>query len=95
MGRVHSVSLFGVFALLAVLTSGPRVWADVTGTILGTVTDPTGALIVGANVTLRNSNTGLARATTTDTTGSYEFLQVPIGENYVVEVEAIGFQKSV
>jgi hypothetical protein len=68
--------------------------ADVTGTILGVVTDPTGAAVPGAQVTLENPKTGLVRAATTDTTGSYEFLAVPIGEGYSVRVEAKGFEKS-
>src|SRR5438128_1973731 len=68
--------------------------ADVGGTILGTVTDPSGATVPGARVTLRNADTGLVRNTTTDSTGSYEFLAVPVGEHYVVDVDASGFQKA-
>jgi hypothetical protein len=68
--------------------------ADVTGTILGTAVDPTGAVIVSAKVTLRNSDTGLTRSTLTDNNGSYQFLQVPVGQEYVVEVEAAGFQRA-
>jgi hypothetical protein len=68
--------------------------ADITGKIIGTVVDPSGAVIPGAKVTLRNPSTGLTRATQTDATGSYEFMLVPVGENYVVEVEAGGFRKA-
>src|SRR5215472_6708396 len=52
--------------------------ADVSGTILGTVTDPTVAVVPGAKVVLRNANTGLVRETITDGSGSYEFLAVPV-----------------
>ena len=69
--------------------------ADITGKILGTVVDPTGAIVPGAKVTLRNLNTGLSRQLQTDASGSYEFLLVPIGEKYVVEVEAAGFEQAV
>ncbi len=69
--------------------------ADVTGTFLGTVTDPSGAVIPGAGVSLRNPNTGLVRTATTDTTGSYRFLEVPVGDDYILEVSASGFQKAV
>lgn len=69
--------------------------ADVTGTILGTVSDPTSAVVPGAKVVLRNANVGLVRETVTAGDGSYEFLAVPVGEDYSVEVEAAGFQKSV
>jgi hypothetical protein len=68
--------------------------ADVTGTILGVVTDPSAAVVPGAKVVLRNANIGLVRETVTDGNGSYEFLAVPVGENYSVEVEAEGFRKS-
>jgi Carboxypeptidase regulatory-like domain len=78
------------FGLLAAAT----LRADVTGTILGTVTDPSGAAVPGATVTLLNPDTGLNRKTTTDSTGSYQFLVVPVGENYAVEVEVSGFKKS-
>lgn len=78
----------------AFLGSASPLKADVTGTILGTVVDQTGAVVPAATVTLRNSNTGLMRTTTTATDGSYEFLAVPIGEDYVVEVDAKGFRKT-
>ena len=68
--------------------------ADVTGTILGTVTDPTGASVPGATVTLGNSDTGLTRKATTDSIGFYQFLAVPVGENNSVDVEVKGFRKS-
>jgi hypothetical protein len=68
--------------------------ADITGKIIGTAVDPTGAVVPGAKVTLRNPSTGLLRTTQTDATGSYEFLLVPVGENYTVEVEAGGFRKA-
>lgn len=66
--------------------------ADVTGKIIGTVVDPTGAIVLGAKVTLRNPSTGLERHIQTDATGSYEFLLVPPADNYVVTVEAAGFR---
>jgi hypothetical protein len=68
--------------------------ADVTGTILGNVTDPSGAAVPGAEVTLSNAATGLNRKASTDPVGFYQFLAVPVGENYTVEVELKGFQKS-
>jgi hypothetical protein len=68
--------------------------ADVTGTILGNVTDPSGAAVPGAEVTLSNAATGFNRKTATDPVGFYQFLAVPVGENYTVEVELKGFQKS-
>jgi len=86
--------LLFVALVAAVLETAQPSWADVTGSILGTVTDPTGAVVPNAQVTLRNSDTGSIRKASTDSMGSYEFLLVPVGENYLVEVEVAGFQKA-
>src|SRR5579872_4418618 len=85
-------SVFVAMAVMALLGGAPQVRADVTGTILGTVADPTGAVIVAAKVMVHNPNTGLTRSGITDNSGAYQFLQVPVGEGYEVEVEAAGFQ---
>ena len=83
------------FARLVIVTvfTSPLLRADMTGSIFGTVTDPSGAVISAAHVTLRNSDTGLSRKTSTDSIGSYQFLAVPVGENNVVEVEANGLDR--
>ena len=47
---------------VGLLLSAAFLRAAVTGTILGTVTDPSGAAIPGAQITLRNPNTGLVRS---------------------------------
>jgi len=73
---------------------GPAM-ADVTGTILVTVTDPSGAAVAGVKVTLNTADTGLTRTPTTDTTGSHALPAVPVGENYMLGVELKGFRKSV
>ncbi len=64
------------------------------GTILGTVTDPQGAVVVGAKVTVRNVNTGLERATQTSADGSYAVPELPTG-TYAVTVTQSGFQTAV
>src|SRR2546426_12204339 len=64
------------------------------GTILGTVTDASGAVVSGAKVTVRNVNTGLERATQTSTDGSYSVPELPIG-TYTVTISQSGFQTSV
>ncbi|HZE27161.1 MAG TPA: TonB-dependent receptor [Terriglobales bacterium] len=64
------------------------------GTILGTVTDPTGAVVSGAKVTVRNTNTGLERTGQTSADGSYSIPELPIG-TYSVTVSQTGFQTSV
>src|SRR5438046_3084523 len=64
------------------------------GTILGTVTDPQGAVVAGAKVTVHNVDTGLERTTQTSADGSYSLPELPIG-TYTVTVTQSGFQTGV
>ena len=61
------------------------------GTILGTVTDSSGAVVPGAKVTVKNMGTGLERSTETSADGSYSVPELPIG-TYNVSVTQSGFQ---
>src|SRR5580704_12706671 len=61
-----------------------------TSLLNGSVTDPSGATVVGAKVTLTDPATGLQRATTSTAAGLYQFLDVPPGD-YRLEVTASGF----
>jgi len=63
-----------------------------TGSVSGTVTDPTGAVIQGAQVTLVDSQKGYDFKATTDESGRYLIRQVPPGA-YALTVEAQNFQK--
>src|SRR6516225_8938716 len=67
---------------------------QITGSIRGTVTDPMGAVIQGASVTARQGETGLSRSTTTDRSGNYVVLELPVG-HYRLQVTAKGFQEYV
>jgi len=62
-----------------------------TGTITGTVTDPSGGAIVGANVTITNEGTGVAQTTTTDAQGRYLVPLLAVG-TYDVQGASSGFQ---
>lgn len=64
----------------------------VNGSVLGTVTDPSGAIIPNAKVTLTNTNTGATRSIDTNKSGNYSFPDVVPGV-YSVAVEASGFRK--
>jgi len=64
------------------------------GTILGTVTDPSGAVVAGATVKVRNVATGLERTTATSADGSYAVPELPIG-SYSVTVSLAGFQTAI
>jgi hypothetical protein len=80
-----------VFALW--LVSAPA-WAQDTASIVGTVTDPTGAVVPNAKVTIQNPQKGFVRELTTNAVGAFAVAPVPLGE-YTVTVEAPGFQKSI
>ena len=66
-------------------------WADVAGRISGIISDPSGAFVAGATVTLNNVGNGIKQITTTNDQGQYSFPVVPIG-HYELEVKAPGFQ---
>jgi hypothetical protein len=63
----------------------------VTGTILGVITDSTGAVMPGTTVTLTNTGTGQVRAVTTDSNGEYTAPSLPTGR-YAIKAELSGFK---
>lgn len=65
-----------------------------TTTLVGTVTDKTGAVVVDAKVTATNSGTNVSRSVNTNAQGEYRIEFLPVG-NYVLTVEAAGFKKFV
>jgi hypothetical protein len=64
-----------------------------SGSVLGTVHDPSNAVVADANVSLENTKTGVALETKTDSNGDYEFVNVHLG-SYRVRIVAPGFQTS-
>ncbi len=64
---------------------------SVSGTILGTVTDSTGATVAGAKVTIVNEGTGLTRVLTADSNGEYTAPALPTG-HYTITSEMTGFK---
>ncbi len=63
----------------------------VTGTILGTVADTTGAVLPGVSVTVKQTETGFTRTLTSDSNGEYTAASVPTG-TYTVTGEISGFK---
>src|ERR1017187_1269943 len=61
-----------------------------TGTILGTVKDPAGQVVAGANLTAHNLETGQTRTVTTGDDGSYRLSALPIG-GYTIQAQHEGF----
>ncbi|HCT60149.1 MAG TPA: hypothetical protein DGA22_04630 [Acidobacterium sp.] len=82
-----AVFLTLVFALLCV----PALRAQTTASLTGAVTDPTGAVVPGAKVTLTNDATGAERDTVTDSAGDYN-LQALLPGTYTIHVSENGFQ---
>ncbi|PYU06353.1 MAG: hypothetical protein DMG33_08155 [Acidobacteria bacterium] len=91
-GQTMRFVLAVVFALLI----GPQALRGqaVNATLLGTVTDVSGAVVAGAKVTITEMKTGVGRKSTTNDSGNYEFSDLPPGQ-YQVAVEREGFKKSV
>src|ERR1035437_5507035 len=83
-------------ALIVLLVAAGRMFgqAGATGTILGTVTDSTGASIPNVKVTVTNTATNSAFHTVTSSAGDYTAPSLNPG-TYTVSAESKGFQKSV
>src|SRR5580700_114319 len=88
--RRQLVRHFVGFSLAAFFLTSAALGQTVTGSITGQVTDPSGAVIVGANVTAVNVGTSVKTATQTNASGAYTIRFLPIG-TYTVTVEATGF----
>jgi len=80
-------------ATLLILCGATRAQKD-TGSIAGTVKDSSGAMVVGAKVTVADVDRGLAFTTTTSDVGEYVAGPLRVG-NYTVTVEQAGFKKAV
>jgi len=81
-------------ALLAILLSGSIARADeLYGRIRGTVTDPSGAVVPGARVTVTNVATGVAKSMESLPNGEFEFVNLLAPATYELEAEKAGFQK--
>ncbi len=81
-----------VFVIVALLLLPSMLLADVTGSVLGVVHDPTKAVVKGAHIKITNTQTNLSHETTSADDGSYRFLALPVG-NYTVNVTTPGFQQ--
>jgi hypothetical protein len=78
-----------ILGLVAIL--GSPAPGQGTAAIVGTVTDPTAAVIPNANITITNTDTGLVRTTVSNSTGNFNAPELPIG-HYQLHVEAQGFK---
>src|ERR1700733_13539376 len=84
--------IFAAFVLFFWLGS-PGLWAQSagnSGTVVGTVTDSTGAIVPDASVTIVNPVSGYSRVTTSDSSGHYQFTNLPLNPYHVI-VSVKGF----
>src|SRR5918997_6994877 len=91
MTRSRQSVILSLLLLLLPLAVSAQVTSS-TSSVTGVVTDPNGAVISGANVTLTDTRTSKEVTTTTDEQGVYRFAQVQPGQGYTISVTAAGFQ---
>jgi hypothetical protein len=87
----HRLSFVAVLLLLSCL---PSARAQVSASIKGNVTDPSGAPVPSAAVKAKNLETGAIRSSVTDDAGRYLILALPVGE-YEMQVSKAGFQDAI
>ncbi len=88
MNIIRNLLIFVVLAGLSVSAQ------QITGSIRGTVTDSTGAVVQGAAVTVKQTETDLSRTAVTDRGGNYVVLELPVG-TYRLQITAKGFKEYV
>ncbi len=83
-----------LLALFTMLSGLPSARAQVSASIKGIVTDPSGAPVPAATVTTKNTETGAARSAITDDAGRYQIVWLAVGQ-YEVAVTKPGFQEAI
>ena len=79
MARTWTMKGSRMIAVL-VFFLAPSAWGpEITAGLRGTVTDPSGSVVPGAKVALKEVQTGYTREMTTNSTGGYDFTLLPVG----------------
>ncbi len=91
MNNILRKLLIASFAVLLSLGAASRAFAQSTGVIRGTVTDPSGAAITHASVTATETSTNVGREAATNDSGIFVFPDLPIG-TYTLKIAASGFE---
>ena len=91
MFKSRVFSLFVYLLAASLLITLPAAAQQTLGGIVGSLTDPTGSVLSGVAVTLKGDQNGLARTATTNSDGSYTFVNLPIG-TYTLSYTLTGFQ---
>jgi hypothetical protein len=91
MGTSKSGRFLGILVLAVVIAATGTLFAGVTASISGTVTDSSGAVLTGATVTATNVETGVVETKSTNAQGFYSFQTLPVGK-YNIKVKQAGFK---
>src|SRR6476659_3034082 len=83
-----------ILAAVTLLGSISTYAQTITGSITGTVTDPSAAVVTNVKVVATNVGTNITHATTTNESGVFNLVFLPVGQ-YTVSAEASGFKKTV
>ena len=85
---IYAVLVLLLAGILSISAAGQSL---VSGDVTGIITDPSGAVVPNATVTLKNNGTGQQQTTATNNSGVYRFSLMPPGQ-YTVSASASGFQ---
>src|SRR5580698_10000692 len=91
MGKSMRSAKTLTLVLVTLLASLNAAGQQITGSLRGTVSDPSGAIVQAATVSAKQIETGLTRVAITDRQGEYVLVELPIG-HYQLEIQAKGFQ---
>jgi hypothetical protein len=89
IGRLRGIALLMAFAFLAFCSA--NAWGGVGGSISGTLTDQSGAVIPRTTVSVTNTDTGIRQSIAADDKGFYSFPSLPVG-HYDLEIARAGFR---
>ena len=87
----HPMSRMCLLVMLSLVLLSTAAYCQDKGSIVGTVSDPTGAAIPDAKVTITNADTGIMHSLTSNAAGAYAGHELPVGR-YNVKVEMAGFK---
>ena len=88
---LRRTSRYFLLLMLGLVLLSIGAYAQDTATLIGTVTDPSGAAVANAKITITNTDNGFVRDTVTNSTGSYSARELPNGR-YRLRAEATGFK---
>jgi len=80
--------------VIALFCASSKAQVTNAGSISGSVTDPTGAVVAGATIVLKNNETGIENTTTTSENGTFTIAQLPRGTYTLIVQATSGFKKS-